>query len=155
MKRTCVASLPSVLAYFTLVTFGTASAEAAGIVSIEYQITGGNVVNPPGSVVTSGMYTVEFSALGTFTLVSGAAILKSFSFSGYDIYVTYGDTISTAFNVVLNGEVAGNGTAGGRFSNAVSAFFSGPARFHCEGGTCEYAGFTSNVMSVRVGSRSA
>lgn len=102
-------------------------------------------MNPPGSVVTGGTYTVNFSALGPFTLVSGPATLKSFSFSGYDIYVTYGDTISTSFNVGLNGQVAGNGTAGSGFNNAVSAFFSGPAGFHCSGGTCAYAGFIPSV----------
>jgi hypothetical protein len=59
--------------------------------------------------------------------------------------VTYGDTISTAFNQLLNGELAGNGTVAGGFSNAAPGVFSGSAGFHCSGGTCGSAGFVPSV----------
>jgi hypothetical protein len=133
------------IAVAALLTLGWAAQSAAGTLSIEYEISGGTVITPPGGTINGGMYTVEFDASGSFTIVPGPAILKSFRFSGSDTYLTYGDTISTNFNVQLNGELAGNGTLAGGFSNAAPAVFSGPAGLHCSGGTCAVAGFVQSV----------
>ncbi len=133
------------VAVAALLALGWAAPTAAGTLSIKYAITGGTVILPPGGAINGGMYTVEFDASGSLTIISGPAILKSFSFSGSDTYVTYGDTISTVFSVLLNGELAGNGTVAGGFSNTALALFSGPAGIHCSGGTCGAAGYTPSV----------
>ena len=91
------------------------------------------------------MYAVEFEALGSFTIVSGPAILKSLSFSGFDSYVTYGDYISTNFTLQLSGEAVGNGTVGSGFRNAAPVSAQGPLATHCSGATCPYGGFVSSV----------
>ena len=83
--------------------------------------------------------------MGSFTIVSGPAILKSLSFSGFDTYVTYGDFISTNFTLQLNGEAVGNGTVGSGFRNAARASARGPLAIHCSGATCPYGGFVSSV----------
>ena len=118
---------------------------AAGTLSVTYQITGGTVIAPPGGEVKSGMYTVDFDALGSFTIVPGPAILKSLSFSGFDTYTRYGDFISTRFNLQLAGEVSGNGTVNSRFRNAAPASLRGTAAIHCSGGTCPAGGFVPSV----------
>lgn len=128
-----------------VLALGLAAPAAAGTLSIKYQITGGGFILPPGAAINGGMYTVEFDASGSFTIIPGPAILKSFSFSGTDSYMTYGDTFSTAFNLLLNGEPAGNGTVAGGFSNVEPVLFSGTLGLHCSGGTCGYAGFVPSV----------
>jgi hypothetical protein len=135
------------LALATLFVVGpwVGAASAAGTLRVEYQVTGGSFIAPPGATITGGMYAVEFQALGRFTIVSGPAILKSLSFSGFDTYLAYGDVISTNFTLQLNGEAAGNGTVGSGFRNAASASALGPLALHCTGATCPYGGFVPSV----------
>jgi hypothetical protein len=134
-----------VLATLFLVGLWISPASAAGTLRVEYQVTGGSFITPPGAAITGGMYAVEFQALGRSTIVSGPAILKSLSFSGFDTYLTYGDVISTNFTLQLNGEAAGNGTVGSGFRNVASASALGPLALHCSGATCPSGGFVPSV----------
>lgn len=118
---------------------------AAGTLRIAYGITGGTVVVPPGATIKGGMYTVEFEASGIATIVSGPAVLKTFSFSGSDFTVTYGDVLVTNFTVQLNPGLAGIATLAGGFWNAATANFAGVVGVHCSGGTCPSGGFVQSV----------
>jgi MYXO-CTERM domain-containing protein len=147
-----VIAIPAASAAFMLFLLaGWPAPAVAGTVTIFYQINGGSTVAPAGTVpISSGSFSVTFQAAGSYTRLTGPAVLNSFQVVGGKTYpIAPGASIQLTFSSLLLAPVSGTGTAGGVFANIGIAAISGPYNLHCFDtvvGACSGAGFAPSVV---------